>query len=78
VKYLSRAFIEHYRERSDTGIDHYSEQCLARVWKAERFSWWFTALMHKFPETGEFGQKQTALLDNPPQFIDLDVIEDEN
>ncbi|HSV36097.1 MAG TPA: 4-hydroxybenzoate 3-monooxygenase [Ramlibacter sp.] len=64
VKYLSTAFIEHYREQSAAGIDHYSERCLRRVWKAERFSWWFTSLMHKFPETGEFGQKmQDAELD---------------
>ncbi|MCM2252101.1 MAG: 4-hydroxybenzoate 3-monooxygenase [Ramlibacter sp.] len=64
VKYLSNAFIEYYRERSDRGIDHYSEVCLRRIWKAERFSWWFTSLMHKFPDTGEFGQKvQEAELD---------------
>jgi p-hydroxybenzoate 3-monooxygenase len=64
VKYLSSAFIEHYKERSGAGIDHYSEKCLRRVWKAERFSWWFTSLMHKFPDTGEFGQKvQEAELD---------------
>ncbi len=64
VKYLSAAFIEHYRDKSSAGIDHYSENCLRRVWKAERFSWWFTSLMHKFPETGDFGQKiQEAELD---------------
>jgi len=64
VKYLSSALIEHYRENSSAGIDHYSEKCLRRVWKAERFSWWFTSLMHKFPETGDFGQKlQEAELD---------------
>lgn len=57
VRFLSSALIEHYRERSDDGIDHYSQRCLARVWKAERFSWWFTGLMHKFPETGAIGQK---------------------
>ena len=64
VKYLSSALIEHYRDKSNAGIDHYSEKCLRRVWKAERFSWWFTSLMHKFPDTGEFGQKvQEAELD---------------
>jgi p-hydroxybenzoate 3-monooxygenase len=57
VKYLSEALIEFYREKSETGIDQYSRRCLSRVWKAERFSWWFTSLMHRFPETGEFGQK---------------------
>jgi p-hydroxybenzoate 3-monooxygenase len=64
VKYLSAALIEHYLGRSDAGIDAYSEKCLRRVWKAERFSWWFTSLMHKFPDQGEIGQKlQEAELD---------------
>jgi len=57
VKYLSTAFIEHYAEKSDAGIDHYSQRALARVWRAERFSWWLTSLMHRFPDTGGFGQK---------------------
>jgi len=57
VKYLSTALIEHYREKSAAGLDAYSAKCLARVWRAERFSWWFTNLMHRFPDTGEFGQK---------------------
>ena len=63
VGFLSRALAEHYRG-SDHGIDTYSERCLRRVWKAERFSWWFTSLMHRFPETGDFGLKmQRAELD---------------
>ena len=44
-------------ERSDAGIDHYSDRCLRRIWKAERFSWWFTSLTHRFPETGAIGRK---------------------
>ena len=64
VGFLAQAFVEHYAERSDSGIDHYSARCLARVWKAERFSWWFTSLTHKFPEGGAMGQKlQRAELD---------------
>ena len=64
VKYLSQALIEHYREGSDAGIDHYSRRCLARVWKAERFSWWFTTLMHRFPEDSAIVAKfQHAELD---------------
>ena len=64
VKYLSSALIEHYREHSSAGVDHYSERCLRRIWKAERFSWWFTSLMHRFPDTAGFGQKvQEAELD---------------
>jgi p-hydroxybenzoate 3-monooxygenase len=64
VKYLSGALVEFYQEKSEAGIDHYSERCLRRVWRAERFSWWFTSLMHRFPENGEIGQKlQEAELD---------------
>jgi p-hydroxybenzoate 3-monooxygenase len=57
VCYLSRALIEFYRDRSTHGLDEYSARCLRRVWKAERFSWWFTSLMHLFPQTGAFGRK---------------------
>jgi p-hydroxybenzoate 3-monooxygenase len=64
VKYLSGAFIEFYSDKTSEGIDAYSERCLRRVWRAERFSWWFTSLMHHFPENGEIGQKlQEAELD---------------
>ncbi|HEY6132650.1 MAG TPA: 4-hydroxybenzoate 3-monooxygenase [Rubrivivax sp.] len=64
VRFLSRALIEHYRDHSDEGLGRYSERCLARTWKAERFSWWFTSLTHKFPDTGAIGQKlQRAELD---------------
>ncbi|MCE1194427.1 MAG: 4-hydroxybenzoate 3-monooxygenase [Acidovorax sp.] len=64
VGYLWTALTEFYREKSSAGIDTYSDRCLRRVWRAERFSWWFTSLMHRFPETGEFGQKiQEAELD---------------
>jgi p-hydroxybenzoate 3-monooxygenase len=64
VQFLASALIEALTERSTAGIDHYSDICLRRVWKAERFSWWFTSLTHKFPETGAIGQKlQRAELD---------------
>jgi p-hydroxybenzoate 3-monooxygenase len=63
VRYLSHALIEHYVEKSDAGLDHYSERALARVWKAERFSWWMTMLMHRISEN-PFDQKiQLAELD---------------
>ena len=51
VKYLANGLVEHYKERS-AGLDHYSDRALRRIWKAERFSWWFTQLMHKFPGEG--------------------------
>jgi p-hydroxybenzoate 3-monooxygenase len=57
VGYLARGLIEFYQDHSDAGIDAYSGRCLRRIWKAERFSWWMTSLMHKFPDTGAFGQK---------------------
>ncbi|WP_018913050.1 4-hydroxybenzoate 3-monooxygenase [Thiomonas sp. FB-6] len=53
VKYLSAAFIEYYSEHSEAGLDGYSARCLKRIWRGERFSWWFTQLMHEFPEQGE-------------------------
>jgi len=64
VKYLSSAFIEYFREGSQAGIDHYSDRCLRRIWRAERFSWWFTSLMHLFPEEGPLSARlQQAELD---------------
>jgi len=65
VGYLARAMETYYGDKkADSALDRYSDLCLRRVWKAERFSWWFTSLMHRFPETGEFGQKiQEAELD---------------
>jgi len=64
VRYLARALIDSFTEHGSAGIDRYSDTCLRRVWKAERFSWWFTSLTHKFPETGAIGQKlQRAELD---------------
>jgi p-hydroxybenzoate 3-monooxygenase len=49
VKYLSSALIEFYQDKTEAGIDNYSKRCLRRIWRAERFSWWFTSLMHRFP-----------------------------
>ena len=64
VKYLSDAFVGYYRDKTEKGIDGYSERALRRVWKAERFSWSLTSLMHRFPDSSGFGQKiQEAELD---------------
>ncbi|GDX56286.1 4-hydroxybenzoate 3-monooxygenase [Comamonadaceae bacterium] len=64
INYLSAALREFYQDSSSAGIDSYSARCLRRVWRAERFSWWFTSLMHQFPDAGGFGQKlQEAELD---------------
>jgi p-hydroxybenzoate 3-monooxygenase len=64
VRYLSRAAIEFYAEGSSAGLDAYSATCLRRVWRAERFSAWFTTLTHTILEAGAFGAKlQRAELD---------------
>lgn len=54
VHYLWRGLTQYYRDNDTEGIDRYSERALARVWKAERFSWWFTSLMHRFPGQSGF------------------------
>jgi p-hydroxybenzoate 3-monooxygenase len=56
VRTLSRALIEFYAG-SEAGIDRYSARCLRRIWKAERFSWWMTMLLHTFPDTNPFEQR---------------------
>jgi len=63
VRYLARALVEHYQERSDAGLDHYSERALARVWKAERFSWWMTTTLHKISDNPFDYRLQLAELD---------------
>jgi p-hydroxybenzoate 3-monooxygenase len=57
VAMLADALIEKYRENSAAGLDHYSAKALQRIWKAERFSWWMTSLLHTFPENGPFGRR---------------------
>jgi p-hydroxybenzoate 3-monooxygenase len=57
VHYLSRALREFYSEKSSAGIDDYSRRALSRVWKAERFSWWMTSMMHRFPDTDAFSSR---------------------
>ncbi len=64
VHYLFEGLLEHYQDHSNAGIDAYSARALARVWKAVRFSWWMTTMMHRFPDTSDFDQKiQEAELD---------------
>ncbi len=57
IAYLSSALVEYYVEGSEQGINEYSEKCLQRVWKAERFSWWMTHLLHRFETESEFDHK---------------------
>jgi p-hydroxybenzoate 3-monooxygenase len=57
VHFLSHALREYYNEKSSAGIDGYSAKALARVWKAVRFSWWMTSMLHRFPDTEGFGAR---------------------
>lgn len=57
IAYLSQGLVEYYQTGSEQGIDQYSENCLKRVWKAERFSWWMTHLLHRFETETEFEHK---------------------
>ncbi|MCB8819884.1 4-hydroxybenzoate 3-monooxygenase [Microvirga rosea] len=54
---LADALGEFYGEKSEAGVNHYSERVLKRVWKAERFSWWMTSILHTFPDTDPFGRR---------------------
>lgn len=64
VGFLAQALAQHYGERSQQGLDGYSARCLARVWKAERFSWWLTSLLHRLPDADGFDARmQLAELD---------------
>ena len=57
VHYLYRALTQYYHDNDSTGIDTYSERALARVWKAERFSWATTNMLHRYPDQSEFDLK---------------------
>jgi len=63
VHYLSTALIAHYRHRDDRGLDTYSDRALARVWKAVRFSWWLTNLLHRLDDDGFTARVQQAELE---------------
>ena len=57
VHYLSTAFIDYYKNSDEAGLNDYSAKALSRVWKAERFSWWMTKLLNKFPDTSVFDRR---------------------
>ncbi|WP_299671425.1 4-hydroxybenzoate 3-monooxygenase [uncultured Roseobacter sp.] len=66
VHYLFEGLTRHYIDKDDKGLARYSEKALARVWKAERFSWWFSSIMHRFPDQSDFDLKM--------QHAELDVL----
>ncbi len=57
IQYLYHAMVAHYQRGDDSGLDGYSAKALARVWKAQRFSWWLTTLLHRFPEQSEYDRR---------------------
>lgn len=66
IYYLYHALMDHYKKGDDAGIDQYSQRALARVWKGQRFSWWMTTLLHKFPDNIPY--------DNRMQDTDLEYL----
>lgn len=57
VHYLSEGLINHYNNNDSRGLEGYSQKALERMWKTERFSWWMTNLLHRFPDQSTFDQK---------------------
>ena len=57
IHYLYNGLRQFYQDNDSEGIDRYSEKALARIWKAERFSWWMTNLLHRFPDRSDFDHK---------------------
>ncbi|MGC2779179.1 MAG: 4-hydroxybenzoate 3-monooxygenase [Bradyrhizobium sp.] len=57
IYYLYHGLLDHYKKGDDTGIDGYSQRALARIWKAQRFSWWMTTLLHRFPDRLSYDDK---------------------
>ena len=66
IYYLYHAMLAHYQRGDDSGLETYSHKALARVWKGQRFSWWMTNLLHKFPDNSRF--------DNQLQQTDLEYL----
>ena len=63
IYYLSRAILAYYKDKRTDLLDRYSETALRRVWKAIRFSWWYTSLLHKFDDDPMSRRLQIAELD---------------
>lgn len=66
VYYLYHGLLDHYKKGDDKGIEEYSQRALARVWKGQRFSWWMTTLLHRFPDNTSY--------DNRLQDTDLEYL----
>lgn len=64
VRILAKALLEYYTSGSAVLLDRYSQICLRRIWKVQRFSWWMTSMLHQFPDASPFDKRrQIAELD---------------
>ncbi|HEX8872559.1 MAG TPA: 4-hydroxybenzoate 3-monooxygenase, partial [Candidatus Acidoferrum sp.] len=54
VRVLTRALVDFYQQGKTEGLKGYTERCLRRVWKGQRFSWWMTSMLHRFPNEDGF------------------------
>jgi p-hydroxybenzoate 3-monooxygenase len=63
IHYLFHALMDHYTRGDDSALERYSQNALARAWKGQRFSWWMTMLLHRFPDSSPYDQRlqQTEL-----------------
>jgi p-hydroxybenzoate 3-monooxygenase len=57
IYYLYTGLVDFYKNNDASGLEQYSEKALARVWKAQRFSWWMTTMLHTFLDTPDYDQK---------------------
>jgi len=57
IFYLYNGLVDFYKKNDATGLEQYSEKALVRVWKAQRFAWWMTTMLHTFPDTPDYDQK---------------------
>ena len=57
ISYLYHAMVDHYKKGDGASLDGYSKRALARVWKAQRFSWWMTMVLHRFPDNIPYDDK---------------------
>jgi p-hydroxybenzoate 3-monooxygenase len=58
VQVLANAIAEFYASGSTGALDRYSQVCLQRVWKVQRFSWWMTSMLHKLPDQSSFDHRR--------------------
>ena len=64
VRVLAQGLADYFESGATTLLDRYSEICLRRIWKVQRFSWWMTSMLHQFPDANPFDQRrQIAELD---------------